>query len=178
MTINQGQFNGARRRIGALYHSHAKGRLSASEFTTRARTELHATYMQHTQGLIAATTSRFMAELTSFQTQFGFDLVCTSSLTSVTRGYRGLRASMYIRDQAGTYPGGSIEIYIGPFDHWDRVAVHTRAEAEAGGPSFYTKRRAHRWEPVESFNYPDLLERIKEDANRRKRADEDEEIPF
>jgi hypothetical protein len=146
----------------------------------KARAELNALYMQHTRELIEATADHVIRELLCFQTQFALNLDCHLQLTHVARGYRGIRASLYVRNKDYTYYSGAVEIFIGPFDEWNKIAVHTTNEQEAGiCPSFYTKRKRKRWQEIQDFNFPDLLQRIKEEVDRPEpEYDEEDEIPF
>ena len=177
MTIDKDGFDKSLRRVRGLYRSHAKGELSPSDFATKARAELSALYMQHTRELVEATANRTIEELQSFQTQFGLDLDWRVNLFRVTRGFRGLRASVHIRNKDAR--SGSFEIFVGPFDEWNKIAVHTRKEREESwkGPSLYTKRKRNRWKNVQDFDFPALLQRMKEEAERPEPED-DEEIPF
>jgi hypothetical protein len=179
MIIDKDRVDRSLRKVRGLYRNHVEGELSPSDFVTQARSELHALYMQHTRALIGATASRFIEEIRSFQTQFGLELECELNLTHVARGYRGIRASIYIRNKVYTYYPGSAEIFIGPFDEWDKVAVHTREDLEADRrPSLYTKRRRNSWQGIQDFNFPDLLQRIKEETEKPKPDDDEEDIPF
>jgi hypothetical protein len=176
MIISKGRVDSSLRSVRTLYRSHANGQLSPSSFATKARAELNALYIQHTRELIETTAGRVMEELKSFQTQFGLDLDCDLNLTQVARGYRGIRASIYVSNKKYAYYSGFVEIFIGPFDEWDRIAVHTVEEREVGKrPSFYTKRRSNRWQELSSFNFPNLLQRIKKDVERRPEPDDDED---
>lgn len=179
MLIERSRVDTSLRKVRGLYRRHTEGELSPSSFITKARAELNALYLQHTTELIEATVSRFVEEARSFQTQFGLDLDCSEAyLTRVTRGYRGIRASMDIRNKVYKYFPGSIEIFIGPFDEWDKVAVRTVEEREEWKkPSLYTKRRRHSWQGIEDFDFPDLLQWIKEETEKPEPEDE-EDIPF
>jgi hypothetical protein len=180
MTIDKVRVDRSLRNIRGFYRHHVEGELSPSTFVTKARAELSALYVQHTKGLIEATASRFFEELLSFQAQFDLDLDCGEThLTRVTRGFRGIRASMNIRNKVYIYSSGWVEVFIGPFDEWDKVAVHTIEEREFGNrPSFYTKRMRSRWQAIQDFDFPDLLQRIKEDAERSESEDSEDDIPF
>lgn len=180
MTIDKVKVDRSLRNVRGLYRKHAEGELSPSRFITKARTELHALYFEHTMGLIRGTASRFIEEAHSFQAQFGLDLNFDEArLTQVTRGYRGIRASLTLRNKVYTYVPGWIEVFIGPFDEWNKVAVHTLEEQTFSRPSFYTKRRRNRWQKVEDFDFPGLFQRIKEGIEKpRPVHEEDEEIPF
>lgn len=180
MTIDKVRVDRSLRNIRGLYRHHAEGELSPSTFVTKARAELNALYMQHTRELIEATASRFIEELRSFQAQFGLDLDCGEPhLTWVTRGFRGIRASMDVSNKKYIYSSGWVEVFIGPFDAWDKVAIHTIEEREFGNrPSFYTKRMRNRWQPIQDFDFPDLLQRIKEDVEKPEPEDDEDDIPF
>lgn len=178
MIIEKNVVDGSLQRIRGLYRSHMEGQLSPSGFVTKARTELHALYMRHTHGLIEATVLRFTEELRFFQTQFALDLSFDLIYFQVTRGYRGIRAKLYVGNKERTYYRGTVEIFVGPFDEWDKVAVHTIEERKAERqPGFYTKRRNGRWLEVENFDFPGLLQWIKEETERPEPEDE-KDIPF
>lgn len=183
MTIEKSRVDRSLRNIRGLYRHHTQGELSPSAFVTKARRELNALYMQHTRGLIEATASRFIDEIRSFQTQFALDLDCGEAhLTYVTRGYRGIRASILIRNKVYKYFPGSVEVFIGPFDEWDKVAVHTIEEREGSLigslPSFYTKRRRHRWQNILDFDFPTLLQQIKEKVEEPAPEFDEEDVLF
>lgn len=179
MIIERNRVDNSLRKIRGLYRHHVEGALSPSSFITQARAELHSLYIQHTIGLIEATASRFTEEIRSFQAQFGLELDCgKASLFTVNRGYRGIRARMHIRSKVYTCYPGSVDVFIGPFDEWDKVAVHTAQERENGGPSFYTKRRRSRWKNIQDFDFPDLLQRIKEEAEKPAPENYEEDIAF
>jgi hypothetical protein len=165
---------------GGLYRSHVAGELTPSRFIGMARAELHALYMQHTNELIGATVDMVREELRSFQTQFGLDLVCDWHLFQVCRGYRGIRAKIHIHNKEYVYSSGAVEIFIGPVDEWNRIAVHTPKEREEWHfPSLYTKSRRSSWHAVQDFNFPDLLQQIKEDVERpAPEFEDDDDIPF
>lgn len=179
MIIAKDRFDRSRRNVGKLYQQHVKGELSPSAFVTKARTELNALYIQHTRALIQATADLVIDELRSFQAQFGLDLNCDSVVSQVARGYRGIQASVYVRNKTHTYYHGSVDIFIGPFDEWDKIAVHTVEELEEGyRPSFYTQRRMKCSQKVQDFNFPDLLQRIKENVEKPEPEYGEEEFPF
>lgn len=180
MTIDRDRVDKSLRKIRGLYRHHAEGALSPSSFATKARTEIHLLYMEHTRGLIDATALRFTEEIRSFQAQFGLDLDCSDVyLIKRTRGYRGIRASIYIRSKVYSYTPGSVEIFIGPFDEWDRVAVHTTEEREFGNvPSLYTQKQKDRWQGIQDFDFPTLLQQIKEKSERPEPEYDDDDIPF
>lgn len=180
MLIARKRVNKSLRGIRKLYQRHAREELSPSRFISMARAELNALYFQHTRELVQATADRVMDELRSLQTQFGLDLDCHWSINQVARGYRGIRASIYVRNKTYTYSPGSVQIFIGPFDEWNKIAVHTIEEREAETrPSFYTKRKRNSWQDVQDFNVPELLQRIKEDVERPEpEYDDEDDIPF
>jgi hypothetical protein len=180
MTIDKVRFASSLKNIRGLYQHHEAGEFSTSSFITKARAELNALYMQHTRRLIEATAARFIGEIWFFQTQFGLDLECEKVyLTRVTRGYRGIRASLYIRNKVYKHYPGLTEVFIGPFDEWDKIAIHTVDEREFGSrPSFYTKRRRNRWQDVQNFNFPDLLQWIKEEVERPEPEYDEDDVPF
>ena len=181
MIIDKKRVDKSLRRIRALYYQHAKGELSPSGFATKARAEIHALYMQDTVALIKATASRFISELQAYEAQFGLQLEFSDvHIKRVARGYRGLRASMYVRSKHYLYYSGSTEIFIGPIDEWTSVAYHTYQEREElGEPSLYTKRRKRRWKALQDFDFPDLLQQIKEATETPEPAqDEEDDIPF
>ncbi len=180
MNIEKTSFDRSLKKVRGLYQNHLEGVLSPSSFTTKARTELHFLYMQHTRNLIERTASRFIEEIRSFQAQFGLDLDCDEVyLTQVTRGYRGIRASLHIRNKVYKYSSGSTEVFIGPFDEWGKIAIHTVGEREFGNrPSLYTKRKKNRWQQVQEYNFPDLLQWIKEEVERPEPEFDEDDVPF
>lgn len=175
MAIDKKKFGASLRSMRKLYQQHVQGKLSPSGFTTQTRQELNSLYMEHTRSLIEATAALITVELHSFQTQFGLDLESDLSLRQVTRGYRGIRAEMRVWHK-GTHFGAII--YIGPFDEWSKITAHTSKELEHWPrPSFYTKRKKNRWKEVSEFDFPELLQRIKEDSEKPPPEVEDD-IPF
>jgi hypothetical protein len=178
MNIDKSRLDRSLRQIRALHRNHAAGKLSASDFIRRARGTLHVAYMEHTDALVQATASRFIAELRAFQTQFGLDLEYHTYPDQVSWGYRGRRYFIHLENKAQTYYRGSVQVFIGPFDEWDRVAIHTVAEREDMMPSLYTKRNARRWTRVEKFDFPDLLQWIKEETEKPKPEGDADDIPF
>jgi hypothetical protein len=166
-------------KIRGLYRNHVECELTPSSFVTKARAELNALYMQHTWDLIEATSDIVIRELSSFQAQFSLNLDCNLYITQVSRGYRGIRASLYVRSKEYVYLSGSAEIFIGPHDEWNRIAIHTDDKSGSGRqPSLYTKRKRKRWQEIEKFNFPDLLQHIKEEAERPEPEYDEDDIPF
>jgi hypothetical protein len=180
MIIDKTRVDNSLRKIRGLYRNHSECELTPSSFVTKARAELNALYMQHTRELIEATADHVIKELRCFQAQFALNLDFYLHLTQVTRGYRGIRASLCVSNKEYTYHSGAVEIFVGPFDEWNRIAVHTTDEQEAGiCPSFYTKRKRKRWQEIQDFNFPDLLQKIKEDIERPEpEYDDEDDIPF
>lgn len=178
MIIDKSRVDGSLKKVRGLYRDHAAGGLTPSSFTMKARAELHTLFMLHTQELVEATAARFTAELRSFQPQFGLVLEYHTNLTQVSRSYRGIRASIHIHSTVYTHYRGSVEVFIGPFDEWDRVAIHTTTEREVGGPSLYTKRLMKRWKQVRDFDFPAMLQWIKEETQKPEPQDDADDIPF
>jgi hypothetical protein len=179
MTIDKDRVDRSLRKVRGLYRNHAEGELSPSGFVTKARAELHSLYIQHTKELVEKTASRLAEELRAYQAQFGLDVNFGEvHLIWKSRGYRGIRASMYISNKVYNFFSGSTEVFIGPFDEWDNVAVHTPKERESWNePSLYTKRKRNRWQTGAGLRLPRLLQRIKEEVEKPA-PEYEEEIPF
>jgi len=183
MAIDKIGLDKALRKVRELYKRHARDEIGPSTFVSQARKELNELYFDHTIRLIKATVDRFTEEAKSFQGQFGVDLGFDEVyLSQRTRGYNGLRASFTIRSNAFEYDSGAVEIFIGPFDEWNMVAVHTHEERKeylfGSAPSLYSKRRKMSWRKVEDFDFPALLQEIKERSEIVAPDDDEDDIAF
>ncbi len=178
MVIGKSDLDQSLRRIRGFYRDHAEGNLGPSAFAMKARSELNRLYIEHTRSLIEATAASVLEELHALQAQFALELDSDIHLYQVTRGYRGIRAKIYVQTKGPRF--GSSVIYIGPFDDWSKIAAHTVQELERDGRarSFYTERMRNRWEEVSEFDFPTLLQRIKEKSERPEPEEEEEEILF
>lgn len=180
MVIHKNNLDRSLRRIRGFHRDHVQGNLDPSAFAQKARSELHCLYIEYTRSLIEATAASVVEELRTLQAQFALDLVCDLHWYQVARGYRGLRAGIYVRSEGSRFR--SLEIHVGPFDDWSKIAVHTAKELEGDGRarSFYIKRMRNRWERVSEFDFPALLQRIREESERPEpeEPEEEDEIPF